>query len=89
MKIKIPDFMFRSAKCMTKNTYSGDTKYSAYGIFCQKVNRHPLKINAIDNKITVIPVQTDNIRQTSIFFVEFLRASRGFIKLAPMIQYKF
>lgn len=81
MKIKIPDFMFRSAKCMTKNTYSGDTKYSAYGIFCQKVNRHPLKINAIDNKITVIPVQTDNIPPNEHFLCGISTGVQGVHKI--------
>ena len=67
LKNKLPEFIIKQGHCINKNNYTSDTKYSSYGIFCQKLNRHPLKVNMTEEKMTLIPVQTDRKSPESRF----------------------
>lgn len=67
LKIPLPEFCIKMGTCENKSEYSINTAFSSFNIFCQKVHNHPLKVNMQENKLTIIPIQTDNFAPNDRF----------------------
>lgn len=90
LKIKLPEFGIHMSNCMNKNNYTFNSKISSYSIYCQKLAGHPLKLNRIENNVTIIPIQTDNKEPGSVFISGTPQVFQEYIKSAKIkILFKF
>jgi hypothetical protein len=59
--MKIPQFGFDITTCLITKNYDANQIFSTFNIYCQKLNRHVVKINIDNDKLTLIPIQTNKV----------------------------
>lgn len=67
LPLKISEFSFKMKDCVRIKNYDPNAAPSSYYNFCQKLYKHPLKIDASNNRITIIPIQTDEFAPNDRF----------------------